>query len=1325
MSLQKISLLSIVNRSFTVFISILLLSHSVVATASTSIEVAQQSQPNSQDANIAAANTAMNQANQLLKEGQTLLFQKTVESNKQALAKYDEALKILRQIDVNQLPTLIYTVHRGLEAEVINGIASTYSLQFQPQKALEYWNQALDIRSDLNKRLEEAISITTKDISQGDANSNLKEKQQLLDFYKKQLDNNIFFEGLIFNSLGNNYFLLNNKEEALKSLKQALLIFQEKQKPSFVAQVNLTIGQVHLKYGEYKQALNFANQALSLQRDENNIVAQADILLFIGLVSNQLGKPKEALEYYDESLSLYRKINNLNGQVDILDRKGSLYNLLGENEKAIKLFNQALNLLKTAQGNLSEQDLVFNFARQALILQGLAATNVSLGDYSNALEIYKQAQLLAQKSFIPGLEADVLMAIGRLYETLLGDKQKAREAYNQAQELQRATTTPANKVKTIDKKKVISGNQADTLNAIAGTYSSSGDYQESLNLYKQALEIQQRLRDTIGEGNTLFYIADVYKLLGDYEQSIENYNKALEIYNKEDYLIGKALTNDAIGSVWQTEKDYDNALIYYKKALQLWRKQQNIAGEYGSLLNIGRAYELLKKHDNALATAKEALSLAHKQKSSLNESLAYALMGIVYQAQGDYQKALGESMKAADGFRKLGSRPAEANALGIVGKAYSSLNQLPKAVETYEKELELRKKLDDAAGQAGLLHSLAEVERDRKNYSQAFIHIKKTIEIVENIRSNVKSSDLRTSYFATVQKYYEFYIDLLMQLHKKDPTKVCEFKTKELNIKDRCDAVALHMSERARARSLVELLTEAKADIRSGVDSELLQQEKTIQQEIDALEKQKLELMEKQKLELMEKQKLELSYRPKTDEQITQKKQQIDARQKEYQRLQDKIRVASPRYAKLKFPEPLTLKEIQQKVLDDDTLLLTYSLGEERSYLWLVSKTEIHSYELPKRADIEGKAEDFHKYLKKNNQTNSQAATELSKMLLKPVANKCKTEIQSYELPKRTKIEGEATQFHQYLKNNKTNSQAATELSKMLLKPVANKLGKKRLLIVSDGALQYVPFTALPSPEHTSQGEKPIYLLENHEIINSPSASTIAILRSEQRKPAPKTLAVLADPVFSKNDIRFQGTFSLDALPEKWRRVENTGKVAHKILKLVQPSECIEAFGFDANRAFATNPELSQYRYVMFATHGDINTTNPELSSLVLSLLNEKGEPENGYLRLNDIFNLNLPAELVVLSACDTGLGKLTRGEGLVGFTRGFMYAGSPRLVVSLWQIADDGTAVFMENFFRKMLKEGLKPAEALRAAQKEMLKDEKYSAPYYWAAFTLQGEWR
>ena len=190
-------------------------------------------------------------------------------------------------------------------------------------------------------------------------------------------------------------------------------------------------------------------------------------------------------------------------------------------------------------------------------------------------------------------------------------------------------------------------------------------------------------------------------------------------------------------------------------------------------------------------------------------------------------------------------------------------------------------------------------------------------------------------------------------------------------------------------------------------------------------------------------------------------------------------------------------------------------------------------------------------------------------------------------------------------------------------------------------------------------------------------------------------------------------------------RLRFSRQEAEEIARLSADPRTLKAVDFSANRSTAIDAKLGDYRIVHFATHGLINNQNPDLSGVVLSLVDEQGRPQNGFLRLYDIYNLKLNADLVVLSACQTALGKEIKGEGLVGLTRGFMYAGAPRVVASFWRIDDRATADIMRRFYEAMLKDGLRPAAALRAAQVSMWHEKRWQSPHYWAAFTIQGEWR
>ena len=192
----------------------------------------------------------------------------------------------------------------------------------------------------------------------------------------------------------------------------------------------------------------------------------------------------------------------------------------------------------------------------------------------------------------------------------------------------------------------------------------------------------------------------------------------------------------------------------------------------------------------------------------------------------------------------------------------------------------------------------------------------------------------------------------------------------------------------------------------------------------------------------------------------------------------------------------------------------------------------------------------------------------------------------------------------------------------------------------------------------------------------------------------------------------------------KLSRVIGTRQEAQGILAFVPQSQQIAVYDWDANLGFVTGPELNNYSIVHFATHGIVNREQPDLSAIVLSLFDEQGNPRNGFLRLYEIFNLNLAADLVVLSTSESGLGKEIEGEGLIGLTRGFMYAGATRVLVSLWKLDDPATAEFMTQFYSLMLQDNLTPAAALTATQRYMQNHSQWSHPYYWAAFTLQGDW-
>ncbi|MEG3926535.1 CHAT domain-containing protein [Microcoleus sp. D3_18a_C4] len=795
--------------------------------------------------------------------------------------------------------------------------------------------------------------------------------------------------------------------------------------------------------------------------------------------------------------------------------------------------------------------------------------------------------------------------------------------------------------------------EAETLNIMGLISNRLGERQQALNFYKQALSGSQTVGDRQMQALILNNIGAFYYALGEKQQAIDYYNQVLSLIRE---MGDRPEASINLSNISNLPANSDRSLV-------------NRTAEATTLNNIGLAYNDLGEKQKAKEYLNQALPLFRAMGDRTKEATILNNIGLVYYDLGEKQTALDYYKQALDLRQKAGDRRGEANSLNNVGNTYSELGKLEKAEEYFNQALPLFRTVGDRPGEALTLYNRAILKGDRGNLIAALTDIETSIKIIENLRTKITNHELRISYFATVQHYYQFYIELLMELHKTNPNSGYDRK-------------ALEASESSRARSLLELLQEANADIRQGVAPELLQQERNLQQQLDALETRRIETLSRP------------NHTPAEKVELDQKRQTLLG---QYQDIQAQIRSTSPRYATLTQPQPLTLAQIQQQILDDNTILLQYSLGKHRSYLWAVTKTSITSYELPKQVDIEKAARNF-----RNAVTNPRYRN----------------------IPDRV-------------------AEANNTLSQIILQPVAAQLAQKRLLIVGDGILNYLPFAALSLPETPGKNRNQP-LIVDHEIVLLPSASTLGILRQNynDRQPPTRTLAMLADPVFSPNDERVKNSSSATTQQAvesanlglsrsrgdnnvQFDRLKFTRQEAQIIQALVPANSRTASLDFAASRAAATSQNLSQYKIIHFATHGLANSTNPELSGIILSLIDEKGNPLNGFLRLTDIFNLKLAADLVVLSACQTGLGQNIQGEGMVGLTRGFMYAGAKRVVVSLWNVDDEGTAALMSSFYQGMLQKGLTPAAALRAAQLEMLKQEEWRSPYYWAAFNLQGEWR
>jgi CHAT domain-containing protein/predicted negative regulator of RcsB-dependent stress response len=1037
-------------------------------------------------------------------------------------------------------------------------------------------------------------------------------------------------------------------------------------------------GQLRAGPSEAKRkSIEKFQEALELYRKASDRREEAQTLSNIGQVYYFLGEMQKAMGKFNEALPIRRAAGDRRGEADTLNSIGFLYQILGESQKAMEKFNEALPI-RRAVGDLKGE---------AETLNNIGFVYRALGETQKAMEKFNESLPIRRAVGDRSGEADSLNNIGFAYREL-GEMQKALDKYNEALLIKRAVGDRHG--------------EAQLLNNIGIIYDSSGEKQKALGKYNEALSIIKATGGGRLEAVMLTNIGTIHYSLGQIQKALEKYNEALPIWRAAGDRKGETDTLHNIGSVYWSIGEMQKALEKYNEALPISRAISDRRGEANTLNNIGSVYRSLGEMQKALEKFSEALLISRAVSYRVIEAGILNNIGSVYRSLGEMQKALEKYNEALPIGRAIGDPITEATTLHGIGLVYDSLEEVQKAVEKYNEALSIRRTASDRRGEAATLLSIARVEQKRGNLTQARQSVEQAIGIIESVRANIGSRDLRASFFASSKDYYETYIDILSQMHKQNPA--ASF-----------DGLALAVSERARARSLLELLTEARADIRQGVDSTLLERERSLRQRLATKAAAQANLLN----------------RKHTPAQAEATAKEIASIIAEYEELEAQIRAGSPRYAALIQPQPLTLSEIQQQVLDRETLLLEYSLGEDASYLFLASQTSISSHQLPKRAEIEAAARGVYELL-----TAPQ-----------PRAGETETKRQDRIREARTNYWPEAA-----------------ALSRMLLGPVASQLGKKRLVIVADGALQYLPFAALPVPSPVNDkprnsGADPQLLIGSHEIVSLPSASTLATLRRETagRKPAEKWLAVLADPVFADDDERVKllakktgverktgvadsGEKEIASLQmsrsgretgvidrgARFGRLLSTRLEATAISALVPARERKQALDFEASRATALSPDLGEYRIVHFATHGLLNNIHPELSGIVLSLVDEEGEQQDGFLRLQDIYNMKLPAELVVLSACQTGLGKEIKGEGLIGLTRGFMYAGTPRIVASLWKVDDLATSELMKRFYQGLLgPERLRPAGALRQAQLSIWKEKRWRAPFYWAAFVLQGEWK
>lgn len=960
----------------------------------------------------------------------------------------------------------------------------------------------------------------------------------------------------------------------------------------------------------------------------------------------------KAIDKYREAAALWRASGQLQQAAVALRNAGEILHLLGKTAGAKESLNEALTLSKSVKDQLEE----------ARVRNDLSYLYFIDGDNKNAGEHCLIALKIAKTFNDRAIEAEALSNLGETFYNR-GDLGKAHENQQQSLAIWRELNNQRG--------------QAIALTALTYYYANLGEPARALDSGIEALSLAKSANDLRVEGLALVALGNSKRKFGEKQEALTAYHSAKIIAERIGDKTSRAILTAGIGSVSLEMGDEEKALEFMEEAMRQFEINGQKWGAAEVKMSIGQILEARGDGEKALAVLSEALALLRSLSMRRLESLTLRSMGLVSTARGDHNGALRMFQQALALINIENDQRLASYLLNYIGKCHENLKKPAEAERYYRRALTLSRNSSDPESETLSFYNLARLERDRNNLAEASRNAKSAIAITESMRMKVSSKDLRTSYFATIRNTYELYIDILMRLHKQD--RAAGF-----------DQEAFAVSERARARTFLELLSEARANIREGVDPALLSKESELNTAVNAKAQYQHQLLAN-----------------KQKEEAARVGKEVDALVADLARVRDEIRVTSPRYAALIQPEFLDVRQVQQQVIDDDTILLEYALGDDRSYVWVVTRDGFESYELPSRGEIEAAAKRLYNL---------------------------------FTLYQMVYGESASARAERRAKADAAMPQEIATLSKLVLGPLAGKLEKKKLLVIADGALQYIPFQLLKT--HGAESR----LIDAHVIAYSFSASTAAVLKAEatNRQPARNSVAVLADPVFEADDPRIKNSSqtSVDHLANTTEvrqtlrdvgispdgieipRLLASGLEADGIIASAPWRSGLKAVGFAANRDRVLGPELATYRIVHFATHGVINSERPELSGIVLSLFDSEGRSQNGFLRLHDIYNLRLPADLVVLSACSTGLGKDVKGEGLIGLTRGFMYAGASRVVASLWKVDDDATAELMKHFYEAMFQRGMAPALALREAQLRLSQQKRWQSPYYWAGFVLQGQY-
>lgn len=910
------------------------------------------------------------------------------------------------------------------------------------------------------------------------------------------------------------------------------------------------------------------------------------------------------------------------------------------------------------QTGLAEAQRSGNPQHVSVFLYPLGLACEQLHRYDEALEYYRQAlQLRRQLGDAPG-QVKVLNQLG-IVSDKLARCEEALEFYRQALALSTQTGDAEA--------------EGRTLTNIGIAYFHFGEYASALDAFQQALTLYRQAGSRSLEANALNNIGDIYERQGRYQEALNAYRQALALQQQTQDVSAQGRTLNNIGVISWHLGQYEEALSYYRLALTSKRAVNDRHGEAATLNNIGVVYWKQQAYQEALDSYHHALRIRQALNDRRGQGSTLTSIGMVHAAEGRSQEALNAFRQALTITQEIGDRQRESLTLTQLGKLYKTLGETQQAYTAFHNSVTLSTQLKASEILWEALRGLAAVEVERQQFQEAAQHYEQALTQIETLRAEFRASDAYWAVMDDKFAVYDEYIALLSQLHQTYPG-------------NGYDQKAFEIFERRQGRMFLEQMGETGARQFAGLPAAVRQQEEDLETQLECTRRDLAAA---------------LSQAHQSLDRITALEQRLMTLQAEQRTLRATLQARYPEYHALRYPQPVSLDDLRQRVLQPHELMLVYHVMPSQTLLWVIGAQHTQMHILPA-----GERE-----------IQQQVATMRYAMLPEWAMTSAE---QSYNLSMAQDIPFEEASYTLY--------------STLLPQEVRPLLIQARpLYIVPTGALYAVPFEALltRAAHHPADIH---FLIEDVSISYVSSASLLKILRDTRKQAARVSrypLLAFAHPDYQALDTQAVGatrSLHIQAVVEAFdgtiSELPDTEVEARVVAALLQPPPESQPLQLqrDASRARLLQMNdagsLDEYQYLLFALHsllpGEVSYIDQP--ALILS---------DDLLMMSEVFGLSLNADMVMLSACNTGRGTYQRGEGVIGLTRAFMYAGTPTTAVTLWSVESKSAKEISVGMFFN-LKEGLPPARALRAIKLQLLRGQKgdtYTHPFYWAPCVIFGE--